>query len=207
MGCCWWEGTGRFPIRPSWKELSFEGQCCKGQGPAAFRGERDTGGLDWLEKPNKNPSCQIKTSQIGRWQIPSRSCWTHFTHSNFALVCIMCPSLSPISLVKRPIYTFWFFFLLCFVFWGSEINISAQVGYFFNHFMVPGLYVKPKKIYIINTREAQNNCCPNHLYYCLALTHTLKFIWPCSTWRFALRFGPLLQNKQDSLSYREYFFW
>jgi len=30
--------------------------------PAAFRGERDSSGLDWRKKPNKTQSCQIKTS-------------------------------------------------------------------------------------------------------------------------------------------------
>lgn len=139
MGCCWWEGTGRVPLRRSWKELGFEGQCCKGQGPAAFRGERDTSGLDWLKKPNKKQSCQIKTSQIGRWQIPSRSCWTHSTHSNYALVCIMCPSPSPMSLVKSFIYKSLFFVLF---FWVWNHHYHTGRIYFFNHLMLPEFHVK-----------------------------------------------------------------
>lgn len=65
----------------AWAEKSsaLRASAAEVRAPAAFRGERDTGGLDWRE--NKTQSCQIKTSQIGRWQIPSQSCWTHLVET------------------------------------------------------------------------------------------------------------------------------
>lgn len=56
--------------RRGWKELGFEGRRCKGQGPAAFRGERDTSGLDWLANPNKKKRKPVASNKdiTGRWQ-------------------------------------------------------------------------------------------------------------------------------------------
>lgn len=71
----------------------------------------------WTDSRNlTKPIVSNKDIQIGRWQIPFRSCWTHFTHSNFALVCIMCP----ISLVKTVIYQSLFCF--CFGVWNQHFH-------------------------------------------------------------------------------------
>lgn len=133
-----WDGAsgrdqGRVPGSRGWKELGFEGQRCKGQGPAAFRGER---GPRRVGLTRENPTKPIVSNKdvpdldVDR-SLPQVA--EHTSHIQSPLWFVSCVP------VRVPVHhkRVWIFF--CRIAFGSEFNFSAQVGCFSsNPFAVSG---------------------------------------------------------------------
>ena len=73
-------------------EPCFEGQCCKGQGPAAFKGERDTSGLDRLKETLTKPMASNKDIPVGTLTDPFPKLLN--TLHTFKLSALVCNNIS-----------------------------------------------------------------------------------------------------------------